>query len=135
MARYQMKTVLPGRFDAVKARVVEALRAEGFGVLTEIDVQQTLRAKVGAALEPYQILGACSPQLAHRALAADRALGLLLPCNVVLRGLDDAVEVGILDPEVMFEVADPATRAALTTLPAEARARLARALASLTRED
>lgn len=132
MARYAMQTTVKGSFDKVKARVTAALKAEGFGILTEIDAQKTLQEKIGAELEPYQILGACNPQLAYRALSADRSIGLLLPCNVVLRGLGEAVEVSILDPEIMFEVADPEIKATLSSLPQEAKARLQAALRTLS---
>lgn len=134
MASYGMETTLPGSFEAVKERVVEALRAQGFGILSEIDVQKTLEAKLGVRLERYEILGACNPQLAHRALSADRAIGLLLPCNVVLREVEGGVEVSILDPEKMFEIADDSSRAALAELPGEAKARLAAALRTLQGE-
>ncbi len=131
MARYSMETTVTGSFEAVKARVVAAMKAQGFGVLTEIDVQQTLREKLGTEVEAYQILGACNPQLAYRALTADRSIGLLLPCNVVLREVGPNIQVSILDPEAMFAVVDPASRAALATLPQEARARLQAALATV----
>lgn len=101
----------------MKARVVDALKAQGFGVLTEIDVQKTLREKLGAEMEPYIILGACNPQLAHQALDSDRSIGLLLPCNVVLRQGNGEVLVSILDPEKMFEVVDRQTQADLAGLP------------------
>jgi len=81
MARYGMTTTLKGSIEAVRSRVTDALKAEGFGILTEIDVQKTLKEKIGAELEPYLILGACNPKLAHQALSADRSIGLLLPCN------------------------------------------------------
>lgn len=130
-ARYEMSSMVKGAFTEVKVRVVEALKAQGFGVLTEIDVQKTLKEKLGVEMEPYIILGACNPQLAHRALDADRSIGLLLPCNVVLRQGDRDVQVSILDPRTMFEVADAQTRADLADLPEEARRRLQAALSSL----
>ena len=131
MARYAMQTRIKGSLKDVRARVAEALKAQGFGILTEIDVQKALKEKIGAEFEPYLILGACNPKLAHQALSADRSIGLLLPCNVTLRVVGDFVEVSILDPEVMFSVAEPETKVALAALPTEARARLQAALAGL----
>lgn len=133
-ARYEMEATLGGALADVKARVVEALKAQGFGILTEIDVQKTLKEKLSADMEPYLILGACNPQLAHRALEADRSIGLLLPCNVVLRQENGDVRVSILDPRTMFEVADDYTQKELADLPEEARARLLAALRSLKAE-
>ena len=130
-ARYEMATSVKGAFAEVKTRVVDALKAQGFGVLTEIDVQKTLKEKLGAEMEPYIILGACNPQLARQALDADRAIGLLLPCNVVLRQENGSVRVSFLDPRTMFEVADAQTRDRLADLPEEARRRLQTALGSL----
>ncbi len=130
-ARYEMSARVKGAFAEVKARVVDALKGQGFGVLTEIDIQKTLKEKLGADMEPYLILGACNPQLAHQALEADRSIGLLLPCNVVLRQEDGDVRVSILDPRTMFEVAGTETQADLAGLPEEARARLQAALRSL----
>ncbi len=127
-ARYEMSTSVKGVFAEVKARVVEALKTQGFGVLTEIDVQNTLKEKLGLEMEPYIILGACNPQLAHQALDSDRSIGLLLPCNVVLRSEDGDVRVSILDPQKMFEVTDTQTQADLAGLPEEARKRLQAAL-------
>jgi uncharacterized protein (DUF302 family) len=131
MAKYGMSILLPGSLDEIKPRVLAALKAQGFGVLTEIDVQKTMKEKIGVEYEPYLILGACNPQLANRALSADRAIGLLLPCNVVVRQVGDEVEVSILDPEMMFSVVEPEVQQALATLPQEARQRLQAALASL----
>jgi uncharacterized protein (DUF302 family) len=128
MATYEMKTTVKGSLDGVRTKVTEALKQQGFGILTEIDVQKTLKEKIGADFEPYVILGACNPLLAHRALSADRAIGLLLPCNVVLRGVGEAVEVSIVDPEAMFSVVDAETQAALAALPGEAKQRLQAAL-------
>lgn len=128
MATYGMQTTVRGSLEQVRAKVAEALKRQGFGILTEINVQKTLKEKIGADFEPYLILGACNPQLAHRALSVDRAIGLLLPCNVVLRSVTDGVEVSILDPEAMFSVVDPETQAALSTLPGEAKRRLQAAL-------
>ena len=114
--------------DAV-GRVRAALAENGFGVLTEIDVTATLRARLGEQMEDYIILGACNPPAAHQALGIDRSIGLLLPCNVVVRVDDDGTVVEALDPAVMADVtgtpglrdvADEAARriqAALDTLP------------------
>ena len=126
---YGITVRLAAPFASTVDRVRLALKEQGFGVLTEIDVQATLREKLGAEMEDYLILGACNPPLAHRALAADRDIGLLLPCNVVVRADGpDATLVQALDPQVMVQVAgkpelkdvaDEATtrlRAALDTL-------------------
>ena len=86
--------------DAV-TRTREALAEQGFGVLTEIDVQATVKDKLGQDMEPYVILGACNPQLAHQALEIDREIGALLPCNVVVREQDGGSTVLILDPQIM----------------------------------
>lgn len=131
MARYQMLTTLSGSFEQVKTKVIEALKAQGFGIITEIDMQKTLHDKLGVNLEPYQILGACNPVLANQALEADRSIGLLLPCNVVLRGTGEDIEVSILDPEVMFEAVEPAVRDRVAPLAGDARTRLMRALEAL----
>ena len=111
-----------------RARVEGALQAQGFGVLTEIDVQATLRNKLGAEFRPYVILGACNPQLAHRALTEELGVGLLLPCNVALWQDGAAVVVSIADPAAMFSVAD---QPALRPIADEAGRRLRAALATL----
>ena len=91
-------------FDAAVARTREALAEQGFGVLTEIDVQATLKAKLDHDMEPYLILGACNPQLAHQALEVERDIGLLLPCNVVVRRDGDRTLVQALNPQVMVSL-------------------------------
>ena len=101
-----IRTLIP--FTEAVARVREALKAQGFGVLTEIDVQATLRDKLGEEMEEYLILGACNPPLAHRALAADRRIGLLLPCNVVIRTEAGQTVIEALDPQTMVAVAGAA---------------------------
>lgn len=131
MSNYAMKTILSGDLVEVRTRAVEALKAQGFGILSEIDVQKTLKEKLGLEYEPYLILGACNPNLARQALDTDRDIGLLLPCNVVLRQLEGEVEVSILDPEAMFSVTEEATRRQLEPLAQEARVRLSRALQTL----
>ena len=91
-------------FAQAVARIREALKAQGFGVLTEIDMQATLRDRLGEEMEEYLILGACNPPLAHRALSADRRIGLLLPCNVVIRTEAGQTVIEALDPQAMVAV-------------------------------
>jgi uncharacterized protein (DUF302 family) len=113
--------------DAV-GRVRSALQEQGFGVLTEIDVTATLRAKLGEQIEDYIILGACNPPAAHRALGIDRSIGLLLPCNVVVRATAAGTLVEALDPQVMVTMTG---RPELKPVADEVTRRLASALASL----
>lgn len=115
-------------FPTTVATVREALAAQGFGVLTEIDVTATLKAKIDADLEDYLILGACNPPLAHRALGIDRNIGLLLPCNVVVRRDGDTTLVQALDPATMVSFTG---RAELGPVADEAAARLDAALAQV----
>ncbi|MCL5798525.1 MAG: DUF302 domain-containing protein [Gammaproteobacteria bacterium] len=109
MSNYTFSVTIPGPFEEAGRRVTEALSAEGFGVLSTVDVAQTLARKLGVTIPPYVILGACNPQEAHAALSADPDLGALLPCNVVLRGRSDGrVDVVFMDPEaVLALVAKP----------------------------
>jgi uncharacterized protein (DUF302 family) len=115
-------------FAAAVDRVTVALQEQGFGVLTEIDVTATLRAKLGEEMEDYVILGACNPPLAHRALEVDRSIGLLLPCNVVLRATDSGTLVEIADPEMMVTLTG---NPALEPIAKDARERLTLVLAAL----
>ncbi|MCJ7676189.1 MAG: DUF302 domain-containing protein [Anaerolineales bacterium] len=111
--------------------VTEALKQEGFGVLTRIDVQATLREKMGKEFRPYVILGACNPPLAHCALDNDPRVGLLLPCNVVVDERSDGVWVSIVNPEVLLAVGPLAHNAPLCSVASEARVRLERVAAAL----
>ena len=129
-ASYGYTKTLPGlSFEEAEKRVTEALKAEGFGVLTEIDVRATLKAKLGVDFRPYKILGACNPPLAHRALTGEPLIGLLLPCNVVVFEEEDGrAAVSIGKPREMFKiVANPA----LEGLAGEVDARLQRVFAAL----
>jgi uncharacterized protein (DUF302 family) len=126
-----MSTSVLGSMEEVNEKVRAALKTQGFGILTEIDVQKTLKDKIGAEIEPYLILGACNPKIAHRAISADPSIGLLLPCNVVLRKTGSSVEVSIQDPEVMFSVVDAGVNFNLADLPSEARQLLQAALNNL----
>ena len=128
---YSFGTTLAVPYEESLPRVKEALKAEGFGVLTEIDVRQTLREKLGVAMEPYLILGACNPALAHRALEQEPEVGLLLPCNVVVRAQGQGSRVEIADPQAMLGIVGNAYLDALAT---EARQRLQRVISSLEQE-
>ncbi len=112
-------------FDAAVAQIRDALGDQGFGVLTEIDVQAVMKKKLDRDMPRYLILGACNPQLAATALDAEPNIGLMLPCNVVVRETDGGVEVSIAKPEIMFEVVD---NDALTGVADEADRRLKAAL-------
>ena len=126
---YQRSIAIDMPYAEALARTREALAEQGFGVLTEIDVQATLRDKLGQEMEPYIILGACNPELAHQALEVDRGVGVLLPCNVVVTGRDEGSTVQILDPQIMASVTE---LPALQPLADEASARLQAVLDSLT---
>ena len=126
---YGISVTLDQPFDAAVAAVREALAEQGFGVLTEIDMAATLKKKLDVDIAPQVILGACNPPLAHRALQAEASIGLLLPCNVVVRGDDGAVVVEALDPQVMVGVTG---NPALSAVADDAAARLRAALGALT---
>ena len=126
---YSMHRALTGvGFDEAVERVSDALAAEGFGILTRIDVHETLREKIGAEFRPYAILGACNPTLAHRALSQDENLGLLLPCNVVIASTDEGSEVAAIRPQAMMDIAEGAL---VREVAEEAQSRLQRAIESL----
>jgi uncharacterized protein (DUF302 family) len=117
-------------FDEAVARTREALQEQGFGVLTEIDVQATLKSKLDQDMEQYLILGACNPQLAHQALEVERDIGLLLPCNVVVRRDGERTLVQALDPQVMVSLPD---RPELQPVADDAGRRLQAALQAVER--
>src|SRR5438876_7175226 len=125
---YGFGTTLQVSCEEAIPRVKVALKAEGFGVLTEIDVRQTLREKLCAEMKPYLILGACNPVLAHRALEQEPEIGLLLPCNVVVRTTNEGCRVEVADPQAMLGIVG---NEQLDAIVEEAKQRLQRAVATL----
>lgn len=129
MKGFGFETELRGGFDAALATVTKALQAEGFGVLTEIDVRDTLHKKLGVEFRKYRILGACNPPFAHRALTEDLDVGLMLPCNVVVFETDaGTVRVRAIDPTQTLAAQGSAR---LAEVAQEVREKLARVIAAL----
>jgi uncharacterized protein (DUF302 family) len=129
---YALSTTLHTSFEDTVERTRKALADQGFGVLTEIDMKATLKAKLGEDMEDYLILGACNPSLAHRAVNVDRQIGLLLPCNVTVRADiaagGDTVLVDAMDPQLMVQVSD---QPGLKEVADDAAAKLQAAIDSL----
>jgi len=127
--RYYIARTVNDNFDNVVAKVKEALKGEGFGVLTDIDIAATLKQKIGTEMAPYRILGACNPGFAQKALTAEDKIGVMLPCNVVIRAAGDGVvEIAAIDPrEAMKAVGNPA----LTGIAEAVAAGLSRAVSAV----
>jgi uncharacterized protein (DUF302 family) len=126
---YHFSKTLDLSMDAAIAKVTEALKQEGFGILTEIDVRKTLKAKIDVDFRPYRILGACNPAFAHKALLAEDKIGAMLPCNVVVQETSPgAVEVSAVDPVASMQAID---NPALGAIAGEVQSRLRRVIAQL----
>ncbi len=127
---YAIRTTVKGSYEETIPRVTEALKQEGFGILTQIDVKDTLKKKLNVDFPKYVILGACNPLLAHQALSSETEIGLLLPCNVIVyEGQDGKTVVAVQDPDAALGIVG---NPALVPVAKEARERLARVIKSLT---
>jgi uncharacterized protein (DUF302 family) len=131
--RYGFGATVNLSYDTAVERTKAALAAEGFGVLTEIDIRATLKQKLDAEFRPYVILGACNPPLAYQALTAEREIGLLLPCNVIVYAADEEGKsvVSMMDPEAALALTENED---ITPLAAEVRARLGRVLEAVQQD-
>ncbi|MDP2258581.1 MAG: DUF302 domain-containing protein [Caulobacter sp.] len=117
---YYFSKMLDGPFDEAVVKVKAALAREGFGVISEIDIRQTLKTKIGVEFRPYLILGACNPALAHEALLLEDKVGLMLPCNVIIQEADDClIEVAAIDPAASMQSIDNQALKAQATLVGE----------------
>jgi uncharacterized protein (DUF302 family) len=127
--KYYIAKTVSGDFAAVVDRTIEQLKAEGFGVLTDIDVKATMKKKLDLDFREYRILGACNPPLAHQALTADDKIGTMLPCNVIVQDLGDGrIEVAAIDPAIsMQQVGNPA----LTAIAQSVTGKLSRVIAAI----
>ena len=135
MSDFTLSTTVHRPYDETVEAVRASLAEAGFGVLTEIDLKATLKAKIDVDVPPQVILGACRPPLAHEALQVDPAVAALLPCNVVVRALDDETTiVDAFDPDAMMSRAGPEVGQALQPIAADARQRLTQALDSLEQD-
>ena len=128
MPPYGMTKVVDLPYQQAVDKVTDALKAEGFGVLATINVQETLKQKLGVDLGDYVILGACNPQLAYQALQTEQEIGLLLPCNVIVYTSGDKTRVSVLDPQQALGIAN---NESLSSIAEEAKGRLERALAAV----
>ncbi|MDF1500414.1 MAG: DUF302 domain-containing protein [Anaerolineales bacterium] len=127
-----LTVILRSDFDSALERVVAALKAQGFGVLTRIDVRATMKEKLGIDFRPYVILGACNPPLAHRALTSDPAIGIMLPCNVTLEQVEeDEVIVSLVNPAAMLTAGRFGESEELLSVGEEARTRIQNVVAQL----
>lgn len=125
------KVILESDFDTAHEAVVEALKQEGFGVLTRIDVRATMKEKLDVDFHPYVILGACNPPLAHRALSSDSDIGVMLPCNVTLEQSGDEIIVSLANPAAMLTAGSFGESEELQAVAEEARTRIQNVAARL----
>ena len=128
---FAFQVILDEPFDTAVEKVTAALKEEGFGVLTKIDVKATLKEKMDQDFDPYLILGACNPPLAHLAMVSEPLVGLLLPCNVTVRATDAGSEVSIINPAAMLSMDVLKENEGVNQVAAEARLRLERVAANL----
>lgn len=122
------RLIVDAGFEAVDGRTRAALAAQGFGVLTEIDVKATMKKKLAVDMPPYRILGACNPKMAHQAIGIEPRVGAMLPCNVILREVDGGVEVSAIDPVASMQAID---NTELIGVASQVRDLLAKAVAAI----
>lgn len=128
MKYYHEKTLKNLSFEEAIEKVTEALKVEGFGILTEIDVQATLKKKLDEDIRPYRILGACNPAYAHKAILAEDKIGVMLPCNVIVQQKQEGIEVAAVDPMASMQAIENKD---LVSIAEEIQSKLKRVIASL----